>query len=317
MVRFRQLAFLGAVPLLMMGCALRSADVAPLRADPQEFAGWACERIDDEADHVQRQAARVAYAFDERAGGNVVALGLGLTVFWPVLLTMRPQGPDATVLAALKGRHEALQEARRSKSCPGQPGSLPARWAAQLPVAVGDRLVYEQRATPRSEPLRVALRVADIRRDEIELAPWSERTPPTEPASPASLWLNDLSGNLKQAPLPPVWPALLREQLELGRVVSGELRDPGDARQWARVRGQVVAVGPQSLAGQEFNVAVVELFGDAHQGDTSARLDGVLVLDRGSGLTLRLDLFSSVSAFNLQRRLVRLERVARAPPAAP
>ena len=75
----------------------------------------------------------------------------------------------------------------------------------------------------------------------------------------------------------------------------------------ARVRGQVVAVGPQSIAGRAFDVAVIELYGDAPQGEGSTRLDGALVVDRGSGLVLRLDLRSAQPLYQLQRRLVRVE----------
>jgi hypothetical protein len=75
----------------------------------------------------------------------------------------------------------------------------------------------------------------------------------------------------------------------------------------ARVRGQVVAVGPQTVAGRRFDVAVVELFGDAQRNDISTRLDGVLVVDRRSGVLLRLDLRSAQPGFDLQRRLARIE----------
>jgi hypothetical protein len=70
----------------------------------------------------------------------------------------------------------------------------------------------------------------------------------------------------------------------------------------------VVAVGPQTVAGQRFDVAVIELFGDAERGNVSTRLDGSIVVDRTSGVLLRLDLNSSMPGFDLQRRLVRVER---------
>jgi hypothetical protein len=73
------------------------------------------------------------------------------------------------------------------------------------------------------------------------------------------------------------------------------------------VRGQVVAVGPQTLAGRHFDVAVIDLFGDALRGDSSTRLDGAIVVGRASGVLLRLDLRSAMPAFNLQRRLSSVE----------
>jgi hypothetical protein len=99
----------------------------------------------------------------------------------------------------------------------------------------------------------------------------------------------------------------LRRDLELGQVVAGEILLSGDPLSRARVRGQVVAVGPQTLAGRHFDVAVIDLFGDAQRGDSSTRLEGAIVVDRASGVLLRLDLRSSLPGFNLQRRLSRVE----------
>jgi len=81
----------------------------------------------------------------------------------------------------------------------------------------------------------------------------------------------------------------------------------GDPLTRARMRGQVVAVGPQTVAGRRFDAIVVELFGDAQRGDVTTRVDGAIVVDRASGLLLRLDLRSANASFSLQRRLVRVE----------
>jgi hypothetical protein len=89
--------------VMLAGCVTRAADVVPLPANPADFAAWPCTRIDDEVDRVQQRAAEVAYAVDERSGNNIIALGLGLTVFWPALIAMRPPGPDSDELALLKG----------------------------------------------------------------------------------------------------------------------------------------------------------------------------------------------------------------------
>ena len=288
------------------GCALRASHVPAIQSDPAEFAGWVCPRIEQELDLVQRHATRVAYAFDERAGSNIVAVGVGLAIFWPALLTMRSNEADAKLLAALKGRHEALSQAALAKSCTSS-ATRELQATQTLPVRIGDHLIYEQRRTSRA-PLEVfALRVAAIRRDELELDPLPQRS--ASDAAPLQHWLIDRSGNLELASRPPVWPQLLRTELTLGRVISGEMRDPDDARERARVRGQVVAVGPQEIAGRRFDVAIIDLFGDAGTDDRSTRLDGVLVVDRHSGVLLRLDLFSSHPVFQLQRRLARIEHL--------
>jgi hypothetical protein len=103
------------------------------------------------------------------------------------------------------------------------------------------------------------------------------------------------------------WRRLLRPELELGQILAGELIAGHDLSVRARTRGQVVAVGPQTLAGRHFDVAVIELFGDVLRGNVATRLDGVLAVDRSSGVLMRLDLRSADPEFSLRRQLARIE----------
>ena len=288
------------------GCAIHAVDVPPSPVNAGDFLAWDCARIDDEQDAVQQRAADVAYAVDERAGNNIMALGVGIAVFWPAILAMRPSGLEAQDLGRLKGRFEALQTASRLKGCPALgPDLSPAR-QARLPVAQGDRLVYEDRTGPRQPPTEWVLRLIALRRGDFEFA--------LESAAGGSLgvWRQDRSGNVLAAPAGALrWPHLLRSEMPLGQVTAGDILIVGDPLARARLRGQVVAVGPQTVAERRFDVAVLELFGDAQNGDITTRVVGSLVVDRPSGVLLRLDLRTAAAGFALQRRLVRVEPAVR------
>ena len=289
----------------LAGCATRAVDVPPARANPADFSAWDCARLDDEQDAVQQRAADMAYSVDEQAGNNIMALGLGVAVFWPALLAMRPVGPEAAELSRLKGRFEALQTASQLKACPPPGLELTPLQAAQLPVALGERLVYEDRRDARQAAAEWGLRVAALRRGELEFRVEGLG------GSPGGSWRQDRAGNvLASSPGALQWPRLLRGELVLGQVTAGEILVVGDPQARARMRGQVVAVGPQTVAGRRFDVAVVELFGDAARGESYTRVDGALVVDRASGVLLRLDLRSAEPAFRLQRRLMRVEPAA-------
>lgn len=293
----RALALGLAVALGLAGCASRSVDIAPAPANPADFIAWSCERLVDEQDRVQLRATDVAYTVDERAGNNILALGLGVSVFWPALLAARPVGAEAAELARLKGRYEALQVASRGKQCPWAGPELPASRAAVLSVAQGERLVYEDRRDARRPPVEKVLTLTALRREATELSDALGAT-----------WRTDPVGNLLSAPVGALlWPRLLRPELELGGITAGDLLVAGDPLLRARLRGQVVATGPQMVGGRRFDAAVVELFGDAQRGDASTRLEGAIVIDRASGLLLRLDLRSADPAFSLQRRLLRID----------
>lgn len=288
------------------GCALRSGDIAAERVDSLEFVTWDCARLAEERDRVQRRAADVAYAVDERAGNNIVAMGVGVMVFWPAFLAMRPLGEDARTLAALKGRDDALQVAAVRLACPPDAGQLPASRAAALPVAAGEVLVYEEgSAALPARPAMLFLRVESVRRQGMELT----RLGPE--GQPMATWQQDMAGNLGIADQGPVWSRLLAHDMRLGQVMAGQMTDPRMPHGLIRLRGQVVAVGPQAVAGRRFDAAVVELFGDLLAPDQTARVEGTVVVDRASGVLLSLHLRSPASALDLQRRLVRVDRSSR------
>jgi hypothetical protein len=305
----RQVVQAAVLACAASGCATRSSDVLPHRTDAAEFAGWTCERIDEECDRVQLRAADVAYAVDERFGNNMIALGFGVTIFWPAMLAMQPDGIEAQELAALKGRFEALRSASQQRGCPKPAEAMSVRRAASLPLAAGERFVYEERVSAKAPPQELGLRVQELKRDRIEFT--ADMGGHTLPGT----WSQDLAGNSQTDNRVPLikWRRLLQPDMHLGQVLAGDLyaADPLAVGR-ARLRGQVVAQGVQTIAGRTFDVAVIELFGDAPLGDNdSTRVSGVMAVDRTSGLLLRLELSSANPAYSMRRRLVRVE-----PPAA-
>ena len=300
---------------LLGACASRSIEVAPKPTDPAAYVTWDCDRLHDEIDAVQFRAADVAYAVDARAGNNMIALGLGVTVFWPALLAMRPDGPEAVQLAELRGRNDALNVVSARRACGPPSEAMPARRAAALPVALGERLVYEERVGQGNATRQLVLQVTALRRDQIEY-----RVDLDGRAFDAG-WRQDRAGNVMLDARAPLigWRQLLKTDLVLGQVLSGELAAADEDVASARVRGQVVATGDQTVAGRRFDVAVIELFGESPNARGSAddltqastRLDGVMAVDRSSGVLLRLEVRSSNADFAVRRRLLRIDPAGR------
>jgi hypothetical protein len=292
-----------AIGLLALAAGCSSLDRRPPLTDPAAYVGWSCERLFGGIDAVQQRAADVAYAIDARVGNNMIALGLGVTVFWPALLAMRPDGTEAAELAELKGRFEAMQSVALRQRCGPPPEALLIAGAPSRTVALGDRLVYENRAGHGGAVHELGMRVSALQRDQVEFAvDFDGRVLPQR-------WHQDLAGN----PAAPAhvdlmgWQRLLRRDLQLGQVLSGELAPAHEAGGRARVRGQVVATGPQRIGGHVFDAAVIELFGDAPSHGGSTRLDGVMSVDRRSGVLLRLEVRCANENYALRRRLLRVE----------
>ncbi|MFO1267291.1 MAG: hypothetical protein U1F25_09105 [Rubrivivax sp.] len=218
----RTLVAAGAA-VALAGCATRSADVAPVPDNPARYAAWSCERIDDESETVQRRAAELAWDVDERAGNNVVALGVGFAVFWPALLALRPQGAEADELAQLKRPLRGAARRGGQGCVPAPSAELPPARAAALPVAVGDRLVYEERPlradgrlAARGVPVEHAWTVRALRRDEIELG--AVVAGATAAGRDERPWRHDHLGNVIDGPPGTLlWPKLCAASLRSGR----------------------------------------------------------------------------------------------------
>ncbi len=176
--------------------------------------------------------------------------------------------------------------------------------AATLPLVCGERLGYGERVPWRGAPQELGMRVRSLKRDQIEFAVDLAGQPMP------GLWRQDLAGNPQLEGRTPLiaWQRLLKPDLQLGQVLVGDLHAADDQGLPAKLRGQVVAQGVQTVAARAFDVAVIELFGDAPSGESgSTRIDGVMAVDRRSGLLLRLELRCANAAFSLRRRLMRVE----------
>ena len=293
-----------AATALALGCATRAVDVPAAPVPTEAFADWDCDRLFDEIDRVHLRAVDVAYAVDARVGDNMIALGVGATLFWPALLAMRADGPEARELSQLKGRQDALQRAAAQRGCGSAPATMSSRRAAALPLAIGERFVYQLRRSASAPPRELGFRVLALRRDGIDFVVDQAGT-----AMPG-LWQQDLAGNpvlAGRTPLP-AWSRLLRRDLQLGQLLAGELHTADDRGPPAHLRGHVVSLALQTIAGREFDVAVIELGGDATLGEQgSTRLQGVMAIDRRSGLLLRLEVQCANAAFAVYQRLSRIE----------
>jgi hypothetical protein len=71
----------------------------------------------------------------------MIALSVGVMVFWPALMAMRPNGVEAEELATLKGGFEALQVAAQRRDARRRP----RRWVQLAPhrCRSGERFVCE------------------------------------------------------------------------------------------------------------------------------------------------------------------------------
>jgi len=294
-----------AVLLLLGGCST----LPPAGAGDDSlahFMQWRCEALHDESDRVQRRAVAVAYASDLSGRRGFIAAGQAIELFWPALRAMHVDGADAAELVRLERRHSALREARAQLGCAPPALVTHALLQPMLPLAPGDRLVYEERGGARRATTELTLTLDAVRRGRFEFSAALGGQPLPDD------WVQDSAGNLQGPPAHAAvapgllyWSRLLDANPALGDVVSGELRHTDGAR--ARMRGQVIALGVHTGLGRAFDYAAIELFGEMTGAAPGTRVEGMLVVDRGSGVLLRLDLRSTVPGFELRRTLTQVQ----------
>jgi len=289
---FRSVSGAALASALLAGCAT-SAHVQPVPADAGAFASLDCDALQAQFDEFHGQALQRAVQLDQIVGRNG-AIVLGTLAFWPVLLALRPGTDDGRELASLKGREDAVRQVMQRKGC-ASPDDMPASQLASLPVRVGDRLAYDDRAQSSDRPRGLVLRRDAVHRDGLDFH--------VEPGALA--WRQDLAGNV----LPDSgarqlhWLHWLVRDLRLGQTLSGELVSE-DAARTAELSGQVMAITEQEIDGRHFDAAVIDFTGRiAGEEGGTATLRGAMAVDRKSGVLLRLDIDSSDPGFARWRRL--------------
>ena len=102
---------------LAAGCASNSKDIKAAYVSPMTYDAYSCEQLTQENQRLQIQISSTAGDVDQRASGDKVKMGVGLILFWPTLLFLKGNGPQAQEYARLKGEHEALEGAYIRKNC--------------------------------------------------------------------------------------------------------------------------------------------------------------------------------------------------------
>ena len=105
------------IALAVAGCASKSADIAPSYVSPMDYQNYTCEQLIEEGHRVSSHAAIASGQQDKDRHDDAVKTGVGIVLFWPVLLFTAGDGPKATELARLKGEMDAIESAAIQKNC--------------------------------------------------------------------------------------------------------------------------------------------------------------------------------------------------------
>ncbi len=103
---------------ILSGCASSPEDIEAQYVSPVSFQSYNCQQIFHELAEIK---SREAYLYDEQedhATGDAVAVGIGLTLFWPALFFLM-DGDKESQISRIKGEYQALEKVSRDKGCGG------------------------------------------------------------------------------------------------------------------------------------------------------------------------------------------------------
>ncbi len=105
------------VGALASGCASSSDEIEASYVSPLEYQNYTCSQLAEEGRRVSRRAAELAGNVDDKATDDAVLTGVGIVVFWPALLFIDGDGPQAAEYARLKGEKDTIEQVAIQKNC--------------------------------------------------------------------------------------------------------------------------------------------------------------------------------------------------------
>lgn len=290
---------LWALPLAM-AAGLSCSPVWPAEPPAPQSASAECEATAQALVQAQQRVDQLVAAHQQRMGNNAIAAGTAF-IFLPALLALRVDPNHERELQAAQTQVDSLLRDADAQSC-GDVQRLPAAELTALPIGVGDVFVYSEHVG-QAVPRTLRLRVSRLERRQFVFE-WASD-------AGSGSWVQDRAGNVLATPEGPLvyWRNLLSAQPKPSQRLSGEVSNVNNAT--ARVQSQLVAEHVKTPFGSRFDPVVMDLRGEVEPGSPPPQVEGVMVVDRRSGLLLRLELRSTDPQFDLERRLVHIEPAPR------
>ncbi len=113
----RRLAAIFLSGAVIASCATPPEDIDASYVSPLTYEAYDCTQLAAEAQRVSARAAEVTGVQKKKAGGDAVAMGIGLILFWPALLFIKGDGATETEVARLKGVMETIEKVAIAKNC--------------------------------------------------------------------------------------------------------------------------------------------------------------------------------------------------------
>ncbi|MDE0159406.1 MAG: metal ABC transporter ATP-binding protein [Candidatus Dadabacteria bacterium] len=103
--------------LFSSACATSPKDIAPAHVSPYRYGKYNCEEIAMEMEMVGQRTTTLYASLKKRASSDKKKGWLGALLFWPALLLIKGDSPEAAEYSQLRGEYKALEIAATKKKC--------------------------------------------------------------------------------------------------------------------------------------------------------------------------------------------------------
>ena len=103
--------------LFSSACATSPKDIAPAHVSPYRYGKYTCEEIAMEMEMVGQRTTTLYASLKKRASSDKKKGWLGALLFWPALLLIKGDSPEAAEYSQLRGEYKALEIAATKKKC--------------------------------------------------------------------------------------------------------------------------------------------------------------------------------------------------------
>jgi len=103
--------------LFSSACATAPKDIAPAHVSPYRYGKYTCEEIAMEMEMVGQRTTTLYASLKKRASSDKKKGWLGALLFWPALLLIKGDSPEAAEYSQLRGEYKALEIAATKKKC--------------------------------------------------------------------------------------------------------------------------------------------------------------------------------------------------------
>ncbi|WP_226622894.1 hypothetical protein [Alloyangia pacifica] len=116
-MNFKLAAIWLAACVVTSGCATKSEYISGQYVSPLQFQSYSCSQVTQEALRISERSAQTFSLQNRKARNDAVVASVAIVLFWPAAMLVGGNDANASEVARLKGRMDALEEASIAKNC--------------------------------------------------------------------------------------------------------------------------------------------------------------------------------------------------------